>query len=156
MSLATFSDANDHLDQDKVRFENAADAIPEAQTADTYVRGMLADSFGAAVVVLWDANPTGGQTATPELVREIAGMWMAAERYDKKYSLEQMTSDSYSNRLRKRANDLIDMLRSGEMSLVEVGIISGVTWSEGDFWPNSTTVDVAGLPDRKFTMDMEP
>lgn len=156
MSLASFTDANRHLDKNKVQFENEDDAFPEAASADIYVRGALVDVYGAAVVSLWDETPTAPQTLVPELVREIAALWMAAERWDKRYSLEQSTSDSYSNRLRAQAQAMIDKLRSGEMTLVEVGVISGVAWSEASFWPNSTTVDVAGQPDRKFTIDMEP
>jgi len=76
--------------------------------------------------------------------------------YDKKYAIDADVTSTHATRLRRRADELIQQLREGTLTLVEVGITSGIDWSEDDFWPNSTTV-VEGTthPDRKFFMDME-
>jgi len=155
MSLATFTDANAHLDEDKVKFHTVHEAEPIATSVDRTLRGTLAGIYGDQASN-WDANPTGGQVATPELIREIASMYMAADLYDKKYAIDADVTSTHATRLRRRADELIQQLREGTLTLVEAGITSGIDWSEDDFWPNSkTVVEDTTQPDRKFFMDME-
>lgn len=153
MTLAAFTDANRFLDENKVRFENDVDAASDAISADRYVTGVLYDVYGAQVLT-WNIAPTGGQVATPVAVVEIVAMLMAAYRYNKRYSLEENAPNTYATRLMAQANEWLTMIRSGAMNLVEAAIVSGVIFAEGDFWPNDTTVDTAGISSRKFTMDM--
>lgn len=154
MTLAAYQDANRYLDNDKVRFENDADALDDAISADRYVQASLFDVFGSQVTN-WDIAPTGGKVQTPVIVTDIVAMLMAAYRYNKIYSLETNAADTYATRLMNMAESLLAKLRSGEMNLVEVTIISGVAFSESDFWPNDTTLNDQDQPNRKFAIDME-
>jgi len=153
--LATFNDANRHLDGDKLKFPTAHDAEPEATSVGNEIRGALYGVYGEQVE-LWDAEPTGSLVAAPQLVREIAGMLMAANRYEKMYALEDDVTSTHGSRLRRRAEAMILQLRVGDLVLVEADIVSGVAWSESDFWPNSTSVIEGTVqPARRFWMDME-
>lgn len=152
MSLALYSDANKHLDENKIKFENAYEAGEIASIVDQYIRGKLVEVFGIQVSD-WDANPQSGQVATPELVRLIAGLLMASELYSQKYAEEVLSQNTYGARLAKQANDLLDGLRSGELTLIEVNIVSGLTFSQDDFWPNDTTGVADGDHVPKFSME---
>lgn len=153
MSLASFTDANAHLDKDKVQFHTADEASDIALSIDRFVRGRLNSVYGEQVT-LWDYNPTAPQTDTPEMIREIAAMLMAAKLYNERYSLEDNSSNTYGSRLWRRGDELLDSLIDGSMTLVEVEVISGTAFSQDDFWPNDTTGFDSCSFEPKFWMDM--
>ena len=153
MSLASFEDANNHLDKNKVMFQNDSDARDIATATDRYIRGCLTDVYGADVVTLWDVDPTAPQTNTPELIREVTGMLMASKLYAEKYAEETQSNNTYGYRLQKEAEGLLDQLRAGTLTLVEVDVVSGISFGEDDFWPNDTTAAQSTAPQPKFTMD---
>lgn len=153
MTLAAADDANRYLDDEKVRFETEADAAADALVTDRYVTSVLFDVFGAQVST-WAVEPGTGEVQAPVAVTEIAAMLMASYRYAKKYSLETDTENTYANRLKMQADEWLEKIRNGQMSLIEAEIVSGLTFSNSDFWPNNLTVDDADQPNRKFWMDM--
>lgn len=156
MTLAAYTDANRFLDGTKLAFKDDIDAAPEATYADRAITSALYDSFGE-VVNTWDIVPTGGEESTPGIIVEIAGMLMAAMRYDKVYSGEDVGEAPYAVSLREQAMGLLQQIASGSMTISDSGgiiITSGTAWASSDFWPNDTTVVQGTLEsDRKFTMD---
>ena len=159
MTLATFEDANNWLDRNKLQFTDVIDATPEATEADRIVRSMLRSSFPDDVDK-WDATPTGAQTATPEAIRSVAGMLMAAYRYAKIYSEETLLENSYAARLESKAMEYLTKIAEG---IIDIGVIisPGVDFGSADFYPNDSTIVTrhhplnapVGEPDRKFTID---
>lgn len=162
--LATYVDANRYLDQEKVKFFNNDDANDDRIIAETHVRSLLSDIYGDDIVGSWsDANPLlVGETQVPELITEIVAMLMAASKYIKAYSLEANTSSNYGLVLQKRADDTINKLRTRELTLIDLTILTSGALTEDDFWPNDTDVwpyktGSDGLPmsERAFSMDLE-
>lgn len=167
MTLAAYTDANAWIDEDKIRFENDPDALPESTQADAVVKAALIDLYPDHVS-LWDVNPTGGQEATPALVKTIASLLMASYRYAKKYSEESTQESGFALYLANMANGLLADLREGRKSLADVPAVTNtLLLQQGDFWPNNlTTVSEddnfhrtlgfqVGDPDRAFTMDKD-
>lgn len=147
MALATFTDANQWLDQVKVKFVDDTDAIPEADNAENIVKAKLYDTF-PTLVPLW-VDPA----STPKIVREIASMLMAAFRYGRKYSQQTARRSSYAVQLETRANELIDQLVAGTVQLIDVSPIPvGAAVGSSYFYPN----DLTGVEDeaeaRMFTV----
>lgn len=153
MTLASYLDANNHLDENKIGFANEADAAEIGTATDRYVRGRLMGVYGSQVTT-WAVDPQGDQVDTPELVREITGMLMAAELYDQKYAEETELTSKHANRLRRMADDMLTQLSVGDLVLVEVDVTAGTIFSQDDFWPNDLTEEEIGAPDPKFRMGM--
>jgi hypothetical protein len=153
VTLATYTEANHWLDQNKLKFTDAQDAVPEATNADRYIRAKLADSFTAAIVNGWDESPTGAETATPALVRMIAAMLMASFRYAKKYSEETLDENDYSARLKQDADELLDQIASGELVLFDTTLVQVDIFAQADFWPNDSTVYFEDPPAGKDVYD---
>ena len=157
MTLADFHDANAHLDGTKIEFASNSDAAKEASVADAFVRARLSDTFPDHVAN-WDYD--GSPEATPAIVRTIAGMLMAAQRYERLYSEETLDGNDYAQRLRDRATLMLDGIVAGQLSLDDVAYDID-TLTEAMFYPNDATVIVdpapvglsAGDPDRRFAMD---
>jgi len=158
MTLADFHDANKHLDGTKIEFASNADAAQEASVADAIVRAKLFDTFPDNVG-LWDYDPTVPQEDTPALIRVIAGMLMAAQRYEKSYSEETLDGNDYAARLRAQALSMLDQIVTGQLSLDDVTYEIDA-FGEAMFYPNDSTIIVdpapvgllAGDPDRRFEM----
>lgn len=152
MSLAAFSDANNWLDAVKLAFLNEEDAEEEAASADAIVKGALADVFpdnvNLWIRVLPDPNTTPPiLEVTPDLVREIASMLMAAQLYQKRYSEETPRTFNYGTSLQQRAMALLKMLRDGQISLADVDIVNSLGFLLDDYWPNDGTVVTLDMPD---------
>lgn len=151
MTLASFADANRYLDTNKIRFENADDATPEATAADNLIKSKLFVVFGS-LVNDWDFD--GTPALTPPLVLEIAAMQMACRRYAKKYAEEVEAESSYGGRLCSESSALLDQLASGDITLAESP--AGASLGSPEFFPTDTDpVDVSGNPLRFATMDKE-
>lgn len=153
MSLATFEDANVHLDGKKIAFENAEDATADATSADRIIQGTLYQTFGD-VVLTWDANPTAPQVATPGLVREAAAFLMAHFKYARIYSEETQDPNSYAVRLRDEADRILVGLAGGTLGLPDYPLTVDV--GQPSFFPDDDYVDLeTGEPIRFFTVEME-
>lgn len=142
MPLASFEDANAHLDGTKISFADEEDALEEATSADREVKAALGDRFPDHVG-LWADSPSGDEIDTPELVREAASLLMASKLYEKKYSEESVDSPNvYAQTLRMRAEKLLAAIADGSMILWDVDYGSIVATSNSleqeDFWPNDT------------------
>lgn len=135
--LATFSDANRHLDSNKITFADAADAVPEAEQADAIVRASLADVFPDNVNE-WSED--GDPEETPDLVRLIASLIMASKKYAKRYSEEATEENEYAKALWAEAMMLIAGLRDGNLELSDTDYGDVTQWGRSSFWPNDTTV----------------
>lgn len=155
MALATYEDANKHLDETKLSFLSDEDAAPEAEKAETIVRAYLADTFpdyaGLWVYPLPDPNPDE-LLETPELVREAASMLMASYRYAKVYSEESMDGNPYALKLEKDAYALLQGIVDGSLVLADVdyGDDASTSFSQDDFWPNNKTTVMNELLEEEF------
>ena len=150
--LANAAAANRYLDKTKIKFINDDDATDEIVATDAHLRNALFDVFGAQVST-WQLDPTLPDVEPPLIVQEKAVMWMAALRYAKKYSEETgQEPPAYVAWLRGQVDDWLVGLRSGYITID--GLVSGIAFSEEDFWPNSTDVYASTLVSkRKFAMD---
>jgi hypothetical protein len=157
VSLATFEDANVHLDGKKIEFLNEEDATGEALATDRYIRGILGSAFGNEIVIDWDSDPSGGQSATPELVRQAAAFLMAHYRYSKIYSEEALAQNGYAMYLKTQADAILMGLVDGTLELVDVPGGSGTTdVSQPSFFPDDSYVDLDTLePIRMFSVEQE-
>lgn len=164
MALASYEEANDHLDGSKVSFASDVDAAPEAREADAIVIASLADIYPDHVSLwVYDASPTPPEITTPELVRQAASLLMAGYRYNKIYSEEVVETSGFADSLISRAMEILTGIRDGTLTLTDVDYDpSGfVELTQASYWPNDTTVVTAedpvvgletGEADRRFTM----
>lgn len=151
MTLATFADANVHLDGKKIEFLNAEDAAGEATAADRWIRGRLSDIFTAATVSAWDSS--GTPAATPEIVREAAALLMAHYRYARTYSEETQAPNSYAARLYNQAMEIVTGLTDGTLALVDYPTVVSVV-DQPSFFPDDQYVDLVTMePIRFATME---
>ncbi len=158
MALATFVDANRYLDQDKVKFNNEDDATEDRIVAEREVLANVAGLFGDEVVATWDITDPQpiGTVLPPIVITEVVARLMAAQRYEKTYSLETERESEYASRLRRRVDEWFAGIRSGEITMPELDISVGTEFDESWFWPNSTDVIEGTLqPNRRFSMDMQ-
>lgn len=170
MPLATYEDANGHLDGTKIKFVSDVDAAPESREADRIVRSKLGDIF-PDYVNLWDISvvPQEEPAQVPGLVNEAAALLMASYRYASRYSEDDLNENDYAARLEKRALGILQDIRDGKAVLFDVTY--GVTTEEAyglesdDFWPNDSytpeyvetqrTLDPRLQPKRSFAMDRD-
>jgi hypothetical protein len=154
MPLASFTDANAHLDGTKIVFSSDTDALPEATSTDRMVRARLGVLFPTQAP-LWDFDPTVPKIATPELVREIASLLMASFRYASKYSEDDQNEQDYAQKLYDRAMGLLDGVIDGTLTLTDVDYdaVDGVGHlSSSDFYPNDDTEIQHPEQARKFAV----
>lgn len=163
MSLASYEDANAHLDETKIGFASAADAEDKARSADAIVKAKLGDRF-PDYVALWSdtvPNPNPNELiATPALVREAASLLMAAFLYEERYSEETLDDNDYAARLQKRAMFLLDGIADGSLILwdVDYGQDANNTarLEREDFWPNDTYTPELVALERSLGSDLSP
>ncbi len=122
-------------------------------TASNVAIGTLADVYD---VVGWV-----DEGSTPELVRNVIAMFIAAWTYNRQYSEEAPDGSGYAQWLEAKAYALLAAIKAGEIDLAE---IPGVAASSGSisFLPNDATgsaevydgsgnlVGLAGSQDVKF------
>lgn len=147
MPLASFDDANQWLDNNKLKFVDDGDAEPEANNAENIIKGILFAEF-SDLVPLWTTPET-----TPVMVREIASLLMAAYRYARKYSEQTPKTSSYAAWLEDKAMLLLTGIADGTIKLVDVSPLPvGSAFQQDDFWPNDTTAALEPEDEIKFTM----
>lgn len=165
-TLASYQDANTHLDETKLSFVDEADAADEASEAFEVIAARIGGLW-PEYIETWDHNPDPGEEATPSVVRTIASLLMASYRYAKAYSEESLTENDYSARLEKRALALLDGVANGTIVLwdKDYPVTDASTFNSADFWPNDSytpeyvefqkELEPELQPKRAFSMDRE-
>lgn len=134
MAFASLKDVNTHLPDDKAQ---ALDAdIPELGIdADRLIRARLAGIINVSTILTWVSPAT-----TPEIIREISGMLIAAKFYAKLVAEDEADGSAFAQELYDRAIAMLDEIREGLLVIIGVDDIEIDTSAiEGSFWPNDTT-----------------
>jgi hypothetical protein len=136
--LASLNDVNTHLPDDKAKMKDSDDDLLQIDAA-RYIRSLLTGFFSVTTLNGWDTPAN-----TPETIRGIAGRIIAAKYYATLYSEDIDTTSNYAQSLYNEANQMIDMIRVGTITVVdssgnEVPTESGGALESDDFWPNDTT-----------------
>lgn len=132
MALASLDDVNMHLPTDKLEIEQ-----PELDLfgldADRIVRGYLAGVIPATTLALW-ASPD----ATPELIRAIAGRFIAAFYYRERYSEDSLDDPIYAQTKYNEAMALLQGIIDGSITLVDLDepITTTDRFTADNFYPN--------------------
>lgn len=143
--LASLDDINAHLPQDKAEVEDSDDDLLQVE-AYRLVRAKLASTFAVTTLNTWASPGT-----TPEIIRTIAGMVIAAKWYAELYAEDSDEDAVYATRLYNEALGMLQQIKDGTLAVIGVdGITTTDTTllSTVDFYPND------GIPP-KFTMDKE-
>jgi hypothetical protein len=109
------------------------------------VRGYLSGVIDGTTLMSWVDPGT-----TPDIIREIAGMLIAARLYFNHTSRTSLTinDDNFAQRLYDRAIGLLDKIISGEIALGPEVPVETAAMSDDDYFPVDDT-------DRAFTMGMQ-
>jgi hypothetical protein len=113
MPFANLDDVNMHLPTDKLEMEQ-----PELDLfgldADRIIRGYLAGAIPATTLAQW-TDPQ----STPELIRAIAGRFIAAFYYRERYSEDSLDDPGYAQIKYNEAMGLLQGVISGAVVLVD-------------------------------------
>jgi hypothetical protein len=146
MALISYDEVQVWLETSKLEVA-PSDLLPEEAAASPVVLSRLA--------VRYDTSTWVNTATTPSLVRKIISMLVAAWRYNAYYSeTSEDGGNPYANKLEERANDLIDGIVSGAISLTDVTDQGPAVEGTIDFYPTdastaANTEDDAGIA---FTM----
>ena len=98
MAFATLDDVNMHLPTDKLEMKQPALDLMGVD-AERIIRGYLSNVFTPLVLAGW-TDPTLTNPATagyvPELIRAIAGRFIAAFYYRERYSEDSLDDPQYA------------------------------------------------------------
>lgn len=145
--LASLADINTHLPDDKIRMDDADDDALQID-AQRLIRGSLTGVFTPVIISGW-ATPDD----TPELIRGIAGRFIAAKWYAERYAEDIPDASSFAQALYNEAISMIEEIRTGTLVVTDdLGdplTSLSATSSDASFWPNDST------PAPFFTMGME-
>ena len=131
--LASLDDINAHLPEDKAEIEDADDDLLQVEVY-RFVRAKLSSAFATATMNTW-VDPT----TTPEVIRTIAGLLIAAKWYAKLYAEDSTDDARYANWLYNQALDLINGILAGNTAVIDPGgvvITDSGSLGEADFFPN--------------------
>jgi hypothetical protein len=146
--LASLADINTHLPDDKIRMDDADDDALQID-AQRLIRASLTGVFTPATIYSWTTPDD-----TPELIRGIAGRFIAAKWYAERYAEDIPDASSYAQALYNEALSMIQEIRAGTIVVTDdLGqpIQSfGASASDASFWPNDST-----SPAPFFSMGME-
>lgn len=143
MAFASLDDVNMHLPTDKLEMEQ-----PQLDLfgidAERIIRGYLAGVFTPATLASW-ADPD----STPELIRAIAGRFIAAFYYRERYSEDSLDDPEYAQFKYNEAMNLLMGVIGGSLDLIDTAEPStvGGHFTAEDFYPNNSD------PGPIFTMD---
>lgn len=143
--LASLDDIRTHLPADKFQVTDGNAEIALFQTdVDRLIKGYLSSVFSAATLAVWATPGT-----TPGYIRGCAGRLIAAFYYAKKLSEDLPDWDrTYPQRLYDEAMQMLEQVRSGDVTLTGVAEVSGNQFDSSFFFPDSTSEGA------KFTMGM--
>ena len=135
MAYAALSDVNKHLPDDKAQASDA-DITDLSIEADRLVRTRIASVVELDTVALW-VDPD----STPEIIKTISGLLIAAMFYAKLVAEDEADGSAFAQGLYDQAMALLMDIRNGDAIIigvdgieVETDILSGTS-----FWPNATT-----------------
>jgi hypothetical protein len=138
-------DINKHLDQTKLSTTTVGSWTAEGDSAERIIRAKLSGMVDVATFATW-VNPT----ATPEIIREIGGMLVAAQLYGRLYSEDIPEASSYAQMLYDRAMAMLNGIISGDIDIVGVVVAASSNLSAANFYPNDN-LD-SPKEERKFGM----
>jgi hypothetical protein len=144
MALASLSDINVHLPEDKLEVVPAQYSDVQLD-AERVVRGYLSGYIDPVVLAGW-SNPT----VTPEIIRAVVGRLCAAFWYRKRYSEDSLVDPQFALIKYNEAISMLQMIQAGTLKVDSIVVTSGIDLENVDYWPNDTT------PGPYFTMDMNP
>lgn len=153
MPLATLDDINVHLAEDKLEVLDADDEFIQLD-AERVIKGYLAGVYSPTTLAGWsdpEVTDSGTEGYVPSTIKAIAGRFIAAAIYKKRYSEDTPEVPEYAQDLYDQGLSMLRDVKSGAMVLDDVSEIvdTGQRLTRKDFWPN----DDAGEP--SFAMDME-
>ena len=133
MAFASLDDVNMHLPTDKLELEQ-----PELDLfgldAERIIRGYLAGVIPAAAMATWTSPDT-----TPELIRAIAGRFVAAFYYRERYSEDSLNDPLYAQIKYNEAMSLLQGIIAGTIVITDPTIPPiGIRFTAADFYPNAT------------------
>lgn len=142
--IASLGDVNTHLPSDKLEAKDGnPDYVAFQIDVERLVKGYLSGVFSAATLAAW-ADPT----STPAYIRACAGRLIASFYYAKKVSEDLPDWDgTYPQRLYDEAMKMLEEIRTGAVTLIEVPEEVGTQFDSSFFYPDSTD-------EPSFTMDM--
>jgi hypothetical protein len=154
MPFATLDDARVHLPLDKLELQQA-DFNRIELDAERIIRGYMANVVPALTIAGWtDPTQTDPTHAgyVPELVRAIAGRFVAAFYYRERYSEDSLEDPIYAQNKYNEAMALLTGIVSGTIIMTDltVPIDAGERLTSEDFWPNSTDAGPMFTVDDKF------
>src|SRR5262245_62737757 len=131
--FASLDDVNMHLPTDKLEMEE-----PELDLfgldADRIIRGYLAGVIPGTTLAAWTSPE-----ATPEIIRAIAGRFIAAFWYRERYSEDSIEDPIYAQTKYNEAMALLQGIIAGDIVIVETPIeVLGLHFGPGNFYPNNT------------------
>lgn len=135
MALAALSDVNVHLPYDKLKMEDGY--LPEYNIdAQRLIVSRLSGTFTTAVIDLW-VDPAN----TPDAIRRIAGMLIAAKFYAKLVAEDDVDGSKFAQDLYDQAIAELNAIREGTVTVVGVDgePLDSSSLSSVSFWPNNTT-----------------
>lgn len=135
--LASLSDINVHLPEDKLQVVEA-DLDELSREAARIIRGTLAGVYTPVELASW-TDPD----STPELIRSIQGMLIAAFVYSRAYAEDQIEVPAYAQNKYDFAMRLLNGIVNGTESVLDV---------DG----NAMVQQTHGLTDDSFTSSAEP
>jgi hypothetical protein len=135
MAYASLTDVNVHLPIDKAHAQDAQ-IVDLNLDAQRLIRARLVNNYDQIVLDLWTSP-----TATPELIREIAGKLIAAKFYAKLIAEDDPTGSAFAQELYNEAIASLNDLRDGNITLLDTSgnIIANSDFSPTSFWPNNST-----------------
>lgn len=152
-AYASTDDVSVHIDPDVLAMPNPEDFAKENQDVARLIRSYLYVTHVPNTVIDSWLDPA----TTPELIRSIAGMLIAAKVYGRQTSSNAEEVDPYAVRLYNQAMAMLNGVIDGRLVLPELvgaGVaVTGTTHiTQDNFYPN----DDASLDDQvKFTMSRD-
>lgn len=139
--LASLNDVNAHFDGDVIEADFNNTQLVQISVA-RMVRGYLSRAIDNATLLSWNDPST-----TPDIIREIAGMLIAAQVYFNKAARSslEIEDNNFAQRLYDRAIAMLNEIINGTIDIPGVTEDSTETMSVLDFFPVDST-------DRAFTL----
>jgi hypothetical protein len=112
MPLIDVDDVQPWLEESKLHLDHG-DALTEEPYQSEFVRSRLASCL--------DVTGWVDKATTPTLIRQIIGMLVAAQRYNRAYSeTDEDAGNPYANKLEERAELLLTGICAGSIDLLDV------------------------------------
>lgn len=158
MSFATLDDVNMHLPTDKLEM-TAAKLNLMGVDAERIIRGYLAKVYTGVTIAGW-TDPTEADPTVvgyvPELIKSIAGRFIAAFYYRERYSEDSLDDPQYAQNKYNEAMALLMQIVTGDTILWDVveQPESDKSFSSADFFPNDSDVGpMFSVDDKLFSID---